>query len=104
MALDEISKRAMRFAETFAFEDPEIVRQSPARSALVERYGTPQSTEYREFHIHMDWTPGHRDVFKNTLPEEHTDAERLMNNGVDLLVVCSAQDVIHHEFLGFDVD
>lgn len=104
MSLDEISKRAIRFAETFPFANPAIVRQSPARPTFVDRYGTPQSTEYREIQIHMDWSSSHRDLVENSIPEERADLEHLINNGVDLLVVCSSQDVIHHEFLGWDLD
>ena len=96
--------RALRFAGTFAFVNPQIVRSVVARDEFVNRYGTAGSTEYREIEIHMDWGPGHQEIINSSNLEERADVERLLKSGVDLLVVCSSVDIIHHEFLRMDLD
>ncbi len=101
---DEISKRAIRFAETFAFINAKIVRTKPARDEFVARYGTPNSTEYRETEIHMDWGPNQQEIINSSKLEERQNVESFLKEGVDLLVVCSARDVIYHEFLRMDLD
>ena len=101
---DDIAKRAIRFAETFQFTNPKIVRTRPARDEFVARYGTPNSTEYPETEIHMDWGANQKETINASKIEERHDVESLLKEGVDLLVVCSARDVIHHEFLRMDLD
>lgn len=101
---DDIANRAIRFAETFQFTNPQIVRTKPAREELVARYGTPNSTEYRETEIHMDWGPSQEEIINSSKLEERHDVESFVKEGIDILVVCSAQDVIYHEFLRMDLD
>jgi hypothetical protein len=96
----EIQNRALRFARTFAFANPKITMSAAARDEDVEGYGTLGSTVYGEIRIHMDWGPGQRDIIGSTKLEERADVQELLKSGVDLLVVCSATDVIRHEFLG----
>jgi hypothetical protein len=100
--------RALRFARTFAFVNAKIAKSAAARDEDVTRYGTPGSTVYGEIRIHMDWGPRQRDIIAPIIAsrklEERADAEELLKSGVDLLVVCSATDVIRHEFLGMDLD
>lgn len=101
---DDISNRAIRFAETFQFTNPQIVRTKPARDEFVARYGTPNSTEYRETEIHMDWGSKQQEIINASSLEERPDVEAILKEGVDILVVCSARDVIYHEFLRMDLD
>lgn len=101
---DDIANRAIRFAETFKFTNPQIVRTKPARDEFVARYGTPHSTEYRETEIHLDWGPTQQEIINSSRLEERLDVESFLNEGVDILVVCSARDVIYHEFLRMDLD
>ena len=101
---DDIAKRAIRFAGTFQFTNPIILQTKPARAEFVERYGTPNATEYRETEIHMDWGASQKEIISASKLEERHDVESLLKEGVDLLVVCSATDVIHHEFLRMDLD
>lgn len=101
---DDIANRAIRFAKTFQFSNPTIVRTKPARDEFVARFGTPNSTEYRETEIHMDWGPKHQEIINSSKLEERRDVESFLKEGVDLLVVCSARDVIYHEFLRMDLD
>ncbi len=101
---DDIANRAIRFAETFQFTNPRILRTKPARDEFVARYGTPNSTEYRETEIHMDWGPNQQEIINSSKLEERRDIESFLKEGVDILVVCSARDVIYHEFLRMDLD
>lgn len=101
---DDIANRAIRFAETFQFTNPQIVRTKSARDEFVARYGTPNSTEYREMEIHMDWGPNQQKIINSSKIEERQDVESFLKKGVKILVVCSARDVIYHEFLGMDLD
>ena len=99
-----IHNRALRFAATFDFANPRIVTSSAARDEFVTRYGTPGTTEYREIEIHMDWSPGHCEMLNSSRGEERVDLELFVKSGIDLLIVCSSTDIIHHEFLGMDFD
>ncbi len=101
---NEITKRALRFAETFQFTNPVIIRTEPARDEFVVRYGPPDSTEYRETELHMDWGANQQEIINSYKIEERQDVEAFLKQGVDQLVVCSARDVIYHEFLGMDLD
>lgn len=101
---DDIAKRAIRFAQTFHFANPIIMQTKPARDEFVARYGTPNSTEYRETEIHMDWGTSQQEIINASKLEERHNVVSLLKEGVDLLVVCSAKDVIHHEFLRMDLD
>jgi hypothetical protein len=102
-SVDSIAERALRFARTFDFINHSIVRCEAARPEFVQRYGTPNLAEYREVEIHMDWGPERRELIKSCKAEEREIAESLLDKGVDLLVVCSSTDIIHHEFLGMDL-
>ena len=101
---DDIAKRALRFAETFQFTNPVIVQTKPARHEFVVRYGTPDSTEYRETEIHLDWGANQQEIINKSKIVERQDVESFLKEGVDILVVCSARDVIYHEFLRMDLD
>ncbi|MCA9046045.1 MAG: hypothetical protein KDA69_17080 [Planctomycetaceae bacterium] len=101
---DGISQRAIRFAESFHFTNPQIVRTRPARDEFVARYGTAQATEYRETVIHMDCGANRQETIHSSKLEERQEIEFLLNEGVTLLVVCSAQDVKYNEFLRIDLD
>lgn len=101
---DDIAKRALRFAETFQFTNPVIVQTKPARHEIILRYGTPDSTEYREIEIHLDWGELQHEIITKSKIEDRQDVESFLKEGVDILVVCSARDVIYHEFLRMDLD
>ncbi len=91
---DDIAVRAIRFAHMFQFANPTIVQTKPARDEFVARYGTPNSTEYRETEIHMDWGANQNEIINASKLDERNDVESLLKEGVNLLVVCSATDVI----------
>jgi hypothetical protein len=102
--VDAIHDRALRFAGTFAFVNPQIVRSVTARDDFVIRYGAPGSTEYREIEIHMDYGPEQHELINSSDLNDKAAVEMFMKSGVELLVVCSSVDVIHHEFLRTDLD
>ena len=103
LANEDITNRALRFARTFTYSNPRITATRPGRDLLVARFGTPNSTEYLETEIHMDWED-QQQLINSSKPVDRPNVESLLQSGVDLLVVCSATDVIYHEFLGIDLD
>ncbi len=52
----------------------------------------------------MDWGANQKEIINASKLDERNDVESLLKEGVNLLVVCSATDVIHHEFLRMDLD
>lgn len=51
----------------------------------------------------MDWED-QQQLINSSKPVDRPNVESLLQSGVDLFVVCSATDVIYHEFLGIDLD
>ena len=74
---DDIAKRALRFAETFQFTNPVIVQTKPARHEFVVRYGTPDSTEYRETEIHLDWGANQQEIINKSKIVERQEGDRV---------------------------
>ena len=100
----EIMARALQFARTFAFVNHRVLSCADARDEIVARFGTPDSTRYREIRIHMDWPPEKFALIESANASERAALQSFLTAGVELLVVCSRSDIIYNEFVGWDFD
>ena len=99
-----IRERALRFVKSTAFVNPKIIKSTAASDEDVEEFGTPGSTVYGEFLIHVEWGPEKRSWFAAAPESDGGALERFINAGLDLVIVCSSTDVIRHEILYCDLD
>jgi hypothetical protein len=102
---DAISRRAMAFARTFKWVNPRITAGGPAPAEIVDLYGTAGSTDYGQVDVEMKWSEAEKSrILANVSGDDRTDAESFVQGPIELRVVCSASDVIHHEFPRMDLD
>lgn len=100
-----IVRRAVAFAESLKWEYPTVTSVDPPDDEIVATYGTRDHTDYLSVTIEMRWSPKARDsILANAIDEERADTERLLAEPMIVRVVCSATDIIHHEFPGTDLD
>jgi hypothetical protein len=98
-----ILDRALRFATTFAWINPVVQSSDPASSDEILRYGTVGHTEYWDFKIRLEWSAERRAAMLETSPEiERSEIERFIDAGINLRIVCSATDILYHEFPDID--
>lgn len=100
---DAICRRALAFARTFTWVNPRIISAGPADSKIVDRFGDPNAF-YGAVRIVMEWSDADKSKFAESAPEEKDVLMAFVASGMELLVVCSANDVIYHEFPGIDLD
>lgn len=104
-AEDAITRRALAFARTFKWVNARVTSCRPADVECVARFGTPESAEYGEVRMLMYWSDGDkRRILAECKPEESADARAFLDSPMELRVVCSATDVIYHEFPRTDLD
>ncbi|MFO0940221.1 MAG: hypothetical protein U0930_05585 [Pirellulales bacterium] len=98
-----ILDRALRFATTFAWVNPVVLSSAPASSDDISRYGTYGHTEYWAFTIRFEWSAESRETMLKSSPKfETSEIERFIDAGVKLRVVCSATDIVYHDFPDID--
>tara|TARA_R110002049_G_C8692427_1_gene522118 strand:+ start:49 stop:369 length:321 start_codon:yes stop_codon:yes gene_type:complete len=98
-----ILDRALKFAMTFAWVNPVVRSSAPASSGDVSRYGTLGHTEYWDFKIILEWPAERRaSMLETSLDVERRELERFIDAGVNLRIVCSATDIVYHEFPDID--
>jgi hypothetical protein len=102
---DAICRRALAFAQSFEWENARVVSVTSADPAIVARCGDPQHGSYRQVRLSMQWPNAKRLwLIAESAPENRDDTKAFLDNEVELLVVCSATDVIYHSFLNTDLD
>lgn len=99
---DSICRRALAFARGFRWVNARVSARGPAPPEIIARYGTSGSTNYGEVRIEMDWS----EEDKSELVERGVGEDLLafIDTPTELRVVCSATDVIYHDFPGIQLD
>ena len=102
---DPICRRALAFARTFKYVNHRVNFTGAAPAEIVAERGTPESTEYGEVRIEMDWPPADvESILAGRSGEDAENMQKLLDAGMELRVICSATDVIFHDFVGVDFD
>ncbi len=102
---DPIQRRALAFARTFRLVNPRIKDIGPASPEIVGRFGTSDAAEYGEVRIEMDWSKGDKSEFlADCDPAQRSELQGFLDPPQELLVVCSGNDVIYHDFPNTDLD
>ena len=102
---DAITRRALAFARTFKWVNARVTSYGQYDVHCVTRYGTPENAEYGEVRMLIDWSEADkRKILAECKPEESDDARAVLDSPMELRVVCSAKDVIYHEFSKTDLD
>lgn len=95
--------RALKFARTFTHHDLVVRESSAASDSDIERYGTPNHTDYYDITIVIDWPSNQGGSVEgssakfNTKPSDHHS-----DSAVEMRIVCTSTDIVYYEFADGD--
>ena len=102
---DAIRSRALQFASTLDWIDPEITNVSPASSDIVVRCGNGIVDDYREITVEMRWsTLQVEKMIGEAEGAQKIAVESFLDSIMTVLITCSASDIIAHHFQRIDRD
>lgn len=101
-----VRERALAFARSHdSNSTAEVLKVSPASNEEIKKFGTPGTVVYAQVVVRMQPTAvAVKAAMEEALSKPDAygveDLQRFLESPLDLRIVCSAANVIHHELLG----
>ena len=100
----QVRRRALAHIESLSlWINPTIVKDLPPDAVVLSRHDAVDPTQYREIHIELylpEETLNEAVAANSSTPDEAKDVERFLTGPWEVVITCSATDVVDVDWPG----